>query len=209
MAMNPKKDLSHCLAKARVRFWPDFDTPTCATPPGPRRAARFFDLYLWESEADLQTQTRTANAGAASVPDNENWRWRGPWKPGRVSDSLWWLVRTLRLPPEWVWWRRWMRPKVGELHFVQGEWNEEQVGHEVFHATMHVIRAIGPRMEHVIRQATNPAYRRGSAEEDAAYLHGELVAEVYRWLWQVDPNGKWQRLDQTTSLEATHDLHPL
>lgn len=194
MPINTKKNLAHCLAKSHITFWPNFEVPTCNSrmESRVRRSARFFAVYLWDSEGELTRQIGL-NCGGASVPEQCNWRWSGPGRPGHLSELLWALAKALRLPKEWVWWRRWMPPRVGELHFVQGQWDEELVAHEVFHATVHVLRSIGPRLEHVIGQRQGVGYVFGLAEEDAAYLHGAMVRDVYRWLWEVDPSKKWLR----------------
>lgn len=65
--------------------------------------------------------------------------------------------------------------RVGEIHFLTGKWDMEVVAHECFHATMHIceIMAVEP-MRHIEMQ------------EIAAYLHGEMVDKIYRWLWQVE-----------------------
>lgn len=65
--------------------------------------------------------------------------------------------------------------RLGEIHFVQSNWNMEYVAHECFHATKHICTILQ------INPAANIQY-----EERAAYIHGEMVDRCYRWLWEVD-----------------------
>ena len=68
---------------------------------------------------------------------------------------------------------------LGEMHFTAGKWDEEVVAHECFHATTNICKRLLIRPEMHIEE-----------EEWAAYIHGRLVRETYRWLWRTDTSKK-------------------
>lgn len=70
-------------------------------------------------------------------------------------------------------------PVLGEMHFAAGTWDLETVGHEVQHAVQHRIERVGPD------RRTLSGQERG-AEEEVATEAGRWVAQVARWLHQVD-----------------------
>lgn len=81
--------------------------------------------------------------------------------------------------------------RLGELHFIASSWDMEIVSHECYHATTNICRLLH------IDPLIDIMY-----EEAAAYIHGELVDMVYRWLWDVDPGStKWRRKIQLSSIK--------
>ena len=65
---------------------------------------------------------------------------------------------------------------LGEIHFLRNVWDAEVVAHECFHATNNICKLLmlNPQLDIML-------------EERAAYMHGELVNDVYKWLWRVQP----------------------
>ena len=80
------------------------------------------------------------------------------------------------------------RRKLGEMHFVVGDWDLEVVAHECGHVLAEVLRSVSPSAEDVVGQV-------GEAEEQMAYRLGAWVHNVYSWLWDQDPNPQWVRED--------------
>lgn len=70
--------------------------------------------------------------------------------------------------------------RMGAIHLVRGKWSLEAVAHECFHAIAHIgsVLQIDPS-------------KNINAEEKLAYIHGEMVSSIYRWLWEVDPPLKY------------------
>lgn len=73
--------------------------------------------------------------------------------------------------------------RLGEIHFIRDSWNMEVVAHECFHASNNVCKIlnIDPQDDIVL-------------EERAAYIQGELVDEIYGWLWKMDRADGWDGL---------------
>lgn len=79
------------------------------------------------------------------------------------------------------------RRYMGELHFLHGTWDTDTVAHECYHATNNICKVLN------IQPQLRIEY-----EELAAYIHGELVHDVYCWLWKVSPPTRdwnlWKRI---------------
>jgi len=76
-------------------------------------------------------------------------------------------------------WRKVPARKLGEVHFVRGNWNLEIVVHELTHAAFHRFRAcvaLGRRSGASMED-----------EESVCYPVGVWAGQVYRWLWKTDP----------------------
>lgn len=63
----------------------------------------------------------------------------------------------------------------GEIHLLAGQWDEEIVAHEVFHATVNVCKLLRITPEQAIEY-----------EERAAYIQGIMTYDIYHWLWDID-----------------------
>ena len=75
---------------------------------------------------------------------------------------------------------------IGTIHFVRDRWDMETVAHECFHAAAHYIRAtkslpLGVDDDNMVK------------EEQVCYQMGRLVSNVYRKLWDLNPNPRWER----------------
>ena len=82
-------------------------------------------------------------------------------------------------------------PKIGELHFLADDWNEEVVSHELMHAIIHRLRVLSPSAAEVMAQEDTGLQRfaMGSAEEEVCYEFGRWFDRLWRWLWQQNPHG--------------------
>jgi hypothetical protein len=173
MPCNNRKDLKNAAAITKLRIFPNFAVPTCLSEDYTTdlRHSRFVTVYLWENREDMIAASMNP-PGTRAACDHMPYR-ESP--DGSV----------------------WISPKVGELHFVEGDWNLEIVAHEILHAIFGIIRAIGPHPEAIFNQdkrsANGSEYLMGSAEEDICYLHGQMVDDVYRWLWENNPSKKWTK----------------
>lgn len=78
-----------------------------------------------------------------------------------------------------------IRPKRGEIHFVVGKWNIEIVAHEIGHALIERMRLFPPHADAIIEQTAD-------AEEEICHELGQWVDNVYRWLWEHNPNVLWK-----------------
>jgi len=178
MPTNHRKDLTQCKAKAKVLLLGH---------------KHFFSLYLWETQAAMVEQAQTGHEGTQGCccPQRE-------FAP--IPRRTWWRWMALKLLPD-KWAAKVMRfkyrvpPKAGELHFIAGEWDLELVAHECFHATVVAIRAYGLDSKLICdgsmgaslgRWLDDPDRGKVPDEELAAYINGELVAEVWKWLGAVD-----------------------
>jgi len=74
--------------------------------------------------------------------------------------------------------------KLGEVHFVTGDWDIEVVAHELQHALIQRLRCLCPSPRSVVDEI--------EAEEEVCYEFGRWFAHAYRWLWDVDPSPRWQ-----------------
>jgi len=191
VACNNKKDLTNLISKMRI------------TPYGGRH---FFDCYLWETREDLQANAYVEDDPCKDSPSNGCCirmpyilRFKRPaWMPAWA-----WLKRVL---PEWVL-NLFIKPTVfnyprlGELHFASGGvWDMEIVSHECAHAALSLTRAYGALPQNVFAFDGSIAhslerFEGYSDEELHCYFSGELMAQVYRWLWTVDPDDKWRKVE--------------
>lgn len=206
MPCNPKKDMSLCLAKTRIRvftsryfwdayLWPDYDTQHAQTAVvfDPNGGPRSFAVVPDSSPAAAAHVCRSPYIMRYIRPV---WcpQWLWDYRPWPV-----WLVDLLRLRHREYWW-----PKLGEIHFVRGKgWCTETVAHESPHAAITTARALGVNPHYVFTNqhelsphfADTPVYRDASKdytvsisdEELFCYIHGVLFEQMYAWLWKVDP----------------------
>lgn len=72
-------------------------------------------------------------------------------------------------------------PLLGELHFVSGDWTTEVVAHELCHALIHRLAALG---QHDLMGLAM------EDEEPVCYEFGQWFEQVYAWLWDVDAHGR-------------------
>lgn len=91
---------------------------------------------------------------------------------------------------------------LGELHFCAGEWDEEAVAHEVQHAVLYRVAAVGPHWRRILN---NEAFEDERQDGDDAYAlvsrANELVCEeagrwvkaAYAFLWHHDPPASWAK----------------
>jgi hypothetical protein len=76
-------------------------------------------------------------------------------------------------------------PLLSEVHFVREDWTAEIVAHELCHALLHRLRAVGPPTEILLSQTPM------EAEEAVCYEFGEWFDQLYEWLWEVDSADGW------------------
>ena len=81
-------------------------------------------------------------------------------------------------------------PKLGELHFVLGEWDMEIIAHELLHALFYRMNTLGDCVDRVSLDMHK--------QEPVCYEFGRWVDEVYRKLWAVNPNRKWRKDGENT-----------
>lgn len=79
---------------------------------------------------------------------------------------------------------------IAELHFVAGKWAVETVAHECLHGLLHFLRFQSESFARVFYQMYKNYM---DWEEEICYPFGELVDQVYRWLWKKNPNPKWRK----------------
>jgi len=182
MPCNAKKDLSNCLARAKVRIL---------------GGKHFFSIYLWDTKEDLNLQAQIeggdAEAACCHMPESAILPARTFWR---------WLV--LKFTPQFIQ-RRFIKfewrtpPKAGEIHFYRNAWTMENVAHECAHATLGAARAYGLTPGYLMDGSgeLSSHLMRGdfpegaiSDEELFCYIQGELFDAVFRWLWGVNPYGK-------------------
>lgn len=72
-------------------------------------------------------------------------------------------------------------PLLGEVHFVANDWNEEIVAHELVHAVLHRLEALG--------QGDLTALEIED-EEPICLEFGQWFDQVWSWLWKINPHGK-------------------
>jgi hypothetical protein len=77
--------------------------------------------------------------------------------------------------------------KMGEVHFIKDKWNMEIVAHELCHAL------IGRLRHNATLKLCDVMMQNNDTEEIICYEFGRWVDEVYRRLWQEDPNEKWEK----------------
>lgn len=146
MPIKHSKDMSQCVA------WNDFYTDYF---PG-----HYYRVCLWKDRRAMLDNT-LHNDEEGSDEDCGGITCHAPYTARIGNDG-----RSMNRAPK----------RLGEIHFIQDDWNLEVVAHECFHASNHICKIlnINPQTEILF-------------EERAAYIHGELVDEVYGWLWRTDP----------------------
>lgn len=125
------------------------------------RQPHYLAVFLWRTEEALRRNTDL-----------------GPARPGRRTSGVHccvpcWLDQESGEPLP--------RAKIGELHFVAGEWTVEVVSHEVMHGVIHRLRVCCPSPRQVFEHLDDMLH-----EEEICYDAGRWVREIYRWLWNVD-----------------------
>jgi hypothetical protein len=180
---NPRKDLS--LSRAVAKFYP-------------LKQRYFYTAYLWETKEAMQAAVKGDDAYTAitcHTPYCETfkhttfgyWLWKISFGLLDFSESI--LTFT---------------PKLGEIHFYAGGWNQEVVAHECLHASIGLARAhrINPEFVFDGWMGLSEHFKDKYGEKDGiisdeellCYMHGQLVTEVYKWLWKHDPSDKWKRV---------------
>lgn len=143
--VNPKKDLSLCMARTRV------------SPCGEDKSWR---VYLWKTHDDFIAQT------CQEEPECRACHCPMPYRSLVGFDENDQVVCAEISSP----------PVLGELHFVSNDWNMETVSHECCHAMFHFLRTHGAFLESTEMEE----------EERYCYLLGDLVRNVYLWLYEND-----------------------
>ena len=185
MACNPRKDMSAVLAKGRVNV--------LAT-------RHFFSVYLWRNRQSLDAAQIPYYGPAAAYMARMSYYVR-PKKPS------WMPVGLHKILPCWLLSRLFgedfkYTPKLGEIHFYAGGWDEEFVSHECGHAAITAANALGVSPARVFRCdgslserfKTTQIYRESggaavaslSDEELFCYCLGDIFRQTYRWLWEND-----------------------
>ena len=77
-------------------------------------------------------------------------------------------------------------PKLGEIHFVVGEWDSEIISHEVEHASCCIHGHYRDRLRRIMEGENE-------VEEEHCYIIGKMAREIYLKLWAVSPNKKWEK----------------
>lgn len=80
-------------------------------------------------------------------------------------------------------------PKMGEIHFIAGQWDTEVVAHELQHAILHRLRVLCPSYRAILERDEI------EEEEEVCYEFGRWFSNLYRWLWDIDPSSKWRRVE--------------
>lgn len=114
--------------------------------------------YLWATKGDLLRNTTGTDISTAACfcP-----------MPYRVRFGA-------DLPDEYI------SPRlIGEVHFIRGRWDSEQVFHELTHAALHRLRSQGVFLAHLDMEQ----------EEPHCYAIGRWGDQIHGWLWELDPRG--------------------
>lgn len=117
----------------------------------------YFHVFLWEDRESYLQNTVGSERSLGCVN-------LAPWLELNAGASF----------------RKHVRPKLGEIHFIKDVWNMNIVAHELCHAIIHRIRTIGPSMSDVVNQV-------GGSEEEVCYEFGRWMDCLYRSLWDVNP----------------------
>lgn len=193
MACNPRKDMSAVLAKGRINV--------LAT-------RHFFYVYLWRDRAAMNDayvgvstygvvhEPGNCSAYVARMPYGE-WPLRPRWLPRWLYEILHrkTLCRLFGVGTR-------HSPKLGEIHFYAGGWDEEVVSHECAHATITAAYALGAspvlvfscdgslsewfKTTQIYRESDGTAVASLSDEELFCYCLGDIFRQTYRWLWEND-----------------------
>lgn len=81
-------------------------------------------------------------------------------------------------------------PKLGEIHFVSGNWDVNTVTHECTHAILHRLRYVGGGPKAVLA-STGDTRSDDDPEEEIAYEMGAWVEAALVWLSRVDDNSPY------------------
>lgn len=159
MPIKRNKDRSLLKSRLRLRCSHVRDRRASGFDDGGRH--HYYDVFLWSTAQAARDNVLDAVDGAMG------WHCCGSWRErvdsnGEDGDII-------------------APPKLGELHFVAGNWTEEIVSHELYHASIHLQR-LWPT---TARCATNQDPM--EAEELLCYRFGRMFSELYRWLWELDP----------------------
>ena len=180
MVCNPRKDMTQCRAAAK--FYP-------------LEQRHFYTVYLWETrEAMLAAADEDGcEACVCHVPYMERFETT---RFARILGVLTrWKVDLSKSVLRFF-------PKLGEIHFYAGGWDNEIVTHECLHASLGLARAyrLSPTFvfdgggELSLHLADWDIAQVLTDEEILCYLHGQLTDAVTKWLWKHDPSKKWARV---------------
>lgn len=189
MPCKRNKDLSMCKARGKVN---------------PLGLKYFFRVYLWETEEAMHTaSTEPLGEGCGAFCCHEQ-TWYQKYIPAGWKARLYHLSFGLIALEEK---EEKCSRKRGELHFLAGKWTTEEVAHECLHASIGLAHAyhldsfkVFDQMHDASPHLAEMDVRTGANECDEemfCYIHGELMASVYKWLGEVDAHGK-----HATSQEA-------
>lgn len=144
--------------------------------PADARGLHYVHGYLWPDRAQMvaasgmEGHAGAETAGAVFTPM--------PWYESAPSGQ------------------RLTQPKLGELHFMLGECSVSYVAHEVAHVVQHysrVLYVISRELNRAVTvsegshwQLAGEEWLHGEADEELAYLQGDLTREVYAWLWELN-----------------------
>ena len=182
MPCKRNKDLSECKARGKV------------APLGLKHCVY---LYLWETQDAMRAASAEPLDGDFGAFASHEPIWYRKFIPAGWKARLFHLsFGLIALENKEVACSR----KRGELHFLAGDWTTEDVAHECMHATIGLANAyhldpfkIFDQMHGATLHLAELNVRPGANECDEemlCYLHGELMAGVYKWLWSVDAYGK-------------------
>lgn len=181
-----RKDESRLVAKARI------------APMGLRHCVY---AYLWADKDAMYAATGEQGCDACAV--------HVPYISGHAY--TWWqaLLRIATMGVVDLGEQVRKHPvKSGELHFIAGEWDEEIVANECLHLTVgitwayqlspsHIFSGSGEVSPGVASRCVAAGLPESAVSDNElfCYLHGDMVRQVYRWLWEVNPNSaKWARV---------------
>lgn len=73
------------------------------------------------------------------------------------------------------------KPKIGELHFIQGVWDVNYVAHELSHALFQRLKFLCPNPNTVLKEDNM------EIEEFYCYEFGDWMQGICNWLYNNDP----------------------
>lgn len=128
----------------------------------------YYDVFLWEDQKSFDENTNDNEPEEAAGCVN--------FAPTRLLISQDGSIHK-KIPPK----------KMGEVHFIKGKWDMEIVAHELCHAL------IGRLRHNATLKLCDVIQQNDDAEEIICYEFGRWVDQTYRWLWENDPNGEWEK----------------
>ena len=129
-----------------------------------QRHRHYYDAFLWQSRAAMLENTLLDADGS-----DDRTRACCCHTPTRIRIEE---DGAETVMPRW---------KLGEVHFVQGDWDVEVVVHELAHAQFETFRSLDTvQLDDVMEQ-------NGDAEETACYRLGRWVQSLGNWLAHADP----------------------